>query len=986
MKTSLQVLFIEDSQDDAFLIQRELQRGGFTITSQRVDTIPAMRNALENHAWDVIISDFNLPGFDGLRVLKVFKSYGYDTPFILISGAVGEEIAVDAMKAGAHDYIKKDNLSRLVPAIERELREAVIRNERLRVKEMLNLSETRYKTLVENIPIGVYRCEPDYPGRILMANPAFLSMFGITTSIEMHPINMADFYFDVKDQARFSKKLIGQGKIIAEEWLFRKNDGTPIWGKVTAQIGQEGQEKTSYFDCTIEDITSRRKAQKLQEALYQIAQAINTTQTLDELIHQIHKVVKSLMNAPNFFLALYDGETKTISFPYFIDEVDHDSSPINLGKGLTSLIIESGESLLVTPEEYKRMIFDGIINPVGATPIDWLGVPLKNRENKVIGALVVQSYSERSRYNEDDRNVLTFVSSQVAIAIESRQTEKQMEEQRALLRQVIDVNPNFIYAKDREGRFRMANHSVAQAYGTNVENLIGKTEMDFNLNLQEVERFRKDDLEVLTTLQEKFIEEESVTDSSGNIRRMQTIKLPLAIPGQKDVHVLGVSTDITYTFQDSLTNLPNRRVFLDRLGRALNRSRRHGESYSAVLMLDLDRFAMINESFGHTMGDDLLIQVAHRLVTCLRTADTISRITGDEFAILLEDLESVNSITQIADRILEEISLPFQLQGQKVVLTASIGIVLCSPDYTSESALRDADVALHRAKAAGKARYELFTETMRESVRNSFQIETDLRQAIQQNELQLYFEPIVSLQTGKVISLEALLRWNNPDRGLIYPNIFIPIAEETGLILQIGDWVIRESCRLIKNWQKKYSAAKDLAVSVNLSTIQFLQGDLIQRIERALQEANLDASYLQLEITESVIIKNEIQVIEVLERLKSMGIKVQMDDFGTGYSSLNYLHRLPFNAIKIDRSFISGQGNQLAGIEIVRTIINLANDLHLETIAEGVESQEQLMRLRELGCNAVQGFLFTKSMPVDTTETFLNSKGARFDWLEESYC
>ena len=336
MKIQLRVLIIEDSEDDAFLIMRELQRGGYAVHSKRVDSVPGIQAALEQENWDLIISDYNLPGFDGLHALRIFKSFGLDMPFLLISGAIGEEIAVDAMKSGAKDYIKKDNLARLVPAVGRELREVQVRKERQHVKEMLDASEERFRTLVENIPIGICRCSPDYPGKILMANPAFLGIFGLDTSSELSEMSLADLFAQPADQIRFSEQLISQGRITAKEWLFRRRDGTPVWGMVTAQVGREQAQTGIYFDCTIEDFTSRRQAQNLQEALYSIAQAINTTQTLEELTGQIHQIVGGLMYATNFFLALLDEENQTLTFPYYIDEMDKDAGPIKLGEGLTS--------------------------------------------------------------------------------------------------------------------------------------------------------------------------------------------------------------------------------------------------------------------------------------------------------------------------------------------------------------------------------------------------------------------------------------------------------------------------------------------------------------------------------------------------------------------------------------------------------------------------------------------------------------------------
>ncbi len=418
-------------------------------------------------------------------------------------------------------------------------------------------------------------------------------------------------------------------------------------------------------------------------------------------------------------------------------------------------------------------------------------------------------------------------------------------------------------------------------------------------------------------------------------------------------------------FHDSLTGLPNRALFMDRLGRAVERAKRSKENCFAVLYLDFDRFKVVNDSLGHAIGDQLLIESARRLDRCIRSIDTVARLGGDEFVFLIEDVSEENEAVRVADRIRADLAVPFNLDGYRVFNSASIGIVCNVSGYVwPADILRDADVAMYHAKILGKARYELFEPAMRERAVARLEIETDLRGAIERNEFQLYYQPILSLKTGHLTGFEALLRWQHPTRGLILPNQFISIAEETGLIVRIGEWVLREACRQTLEWQTRLAMDPPLTISVNLSARQFSESDFIPQIARILKETGLDAGNLKLEITESVIVDDAGSTRDKLSRLRDLGVEVQIDDFGTGYSALGYLQRLPIDALKIDRSFIGRIGVNGNGIEIVRTILALAHDLGLKAIAEGVETSEQLTKLQDLECEYGQGYLFAK--PIDS--------------------
>jgi len=418
-------------------------------------------------------------------------------------------------------------------------------------------------------------------------------------------------------------------------------------------------------------------------------------------------------------------------------------------------------------------------------------------------------------------------------------------------------------------------------------------------------------------------------------------------------------------FHDQLTGLPNRALFMNRLSQAIQRTKRYRQSSGpylfAVLFLDLDRFKVINDSLGHTVGDQLLRAIACRLETCMRPGDTIARLGGDEFTILLDDIKDASSATHVAERIHKELTLPFNLGGHEVFTTASIGIVLSiEGGATPESLLRNADTAMYRAKVLGKSRYEVFDTEMHTRAVTLLQLETDLRRAIERQEFQIHYQPIVSLETGRIAGFEALVRWQHPQRGLVSPAEFIPLAEETGLIIPIGQWVLREACYQMRTWQMQFPTVPPLLISVNLSVKQFSQQDLVEQIDQILRESGLDARSLKLEITESVIMENVEAATAKLSQLQALDIQLCVDDFGTGYSSLSYLHRFPINALKIDRSFVLNMGIKGEKWEIVRAIAALAQNLSMDMTAEGVEVMEQLAQLKVLKCKHGQGYLFSK--------------------------
>ncbi len=476
-----------------------------------------------------------------------------------------------------------------------------------------------------------------------------------------------------------------------------------------------------------------------------------------------------------------------------------------------------------------------------------------------------------------------------------------------------------------------------------------------------------------------------ILHKDGTLRWMLIRGLAVREAG-KAYRIAGSQTDITErklaeeqllhdAFHDALTGLPNRALFLDRLEHIIRSIRRRGDYLCAVLFLDMDRFKVTNDSLGHMIGDQLLVAISQRLVKCLRPDDTVARFGGDEFAILLDDVRDVEEVTQITGRIQKELASPFYISENEIFTTASIGIALSSGEYDKpEHLLRDADIAMYQAKAHGKACYRVFDKKMYASITERLQLETDLRSAVEHAGFLIHYQPIMDLKTDKVVGFEALVRWLHPRRGLIYPLEFVPLAEETGLIFPIGQWVLRESCQQVKAWQLQYPMSPPLKLSVNISSKQLSQSDLAVQVADTLRETGLDAGSLALEVTESMIMENPEAATALMLQLRDMGVNIHIDDFGTGYSSLSYLHRFPVNALKIDRSFVNRMFVNNENFEIIRTIATLARNLDLDVIAEGLELSEQLTHIKEMKCHYGQGFLFSHPMEVRAVESWMTSQ------------
>jgi diguanylate cyclase (GGDEF)-like protein len=445
-----------------------------------------------------------------------------------------------------------------------------------------------------------------------------------------------------------------------------------------------------------------------------------------------------------------------------------------------------------------------------------------------------------------------------------------------------------------------------------------------------------------------------------------------------------IRTQVTARRNDPLTGLPNRVLFMDRLERAIARERTPSEPPAfAVFFLDVDRFKIINDSLGHLVGDELLVSLAHRLEHALRSTDTVSRyvgehtlarLGGDEFTVLLDGVHSARDAQAVADRLLSVASRPFELQGREIFISVSIGIVMSADRYArGEDMVRDADTAMYQAKANGKARAEIFDTSMLQAVEQRLALESDLRHALERHELHVFYQPIVSLAGGQLCGFEALLRWQHPTRGMVMPSEFVAAAEETGMIVPIGHWVLHEACRQMRAWSDEFPECNELMINVNLSARQCLQPNLVTEVARVLAETGLPAARLKLEITESVVMENSQDVSAILNELRTLGVQLGLDDFGMGYSALSYLQRFPFQTLKIDRSFVSSMQDG-GNAEIIRAIVSLATGLAMDVTAEGVETADQVSRLKDLSCEFGQGFYFHKPLAREDAHAVLRAR------------
>ncbi|RMH15772.1 MAG: EAL domain-containing protein [Gammaproteobacteria bacterium] len=584
-----------------------------------------------------------------------------------------------------------------------------------------------------------------------------------------------------------------------------------------------------------------------------------------------------------------------------------------------------------------------------------------------------------------------------------------IRESEKLHRFIVDHSPDFIYVLDHEGKFIYVNDRVKPMLGYEKEDLIGQ-HFSVLLSEEDLDKFsyfvaeRRTGERMTRNVEIRLRRKPDEERRDDRYRDFENDMIPIElnamgvyneesdenVPGEKGFHgTYGVARDISerksaeatiqyQAYHDLLTGLPNRALLEDRIRVAVMQSKRI-KTMVAVLFLDLDAFKKINDSLGHSIGDSFLKAMANRLKACLREGDTLARFGGDEFVVVLPYARNEANVSLVAEKLLSQLRKPVEIDGQELFVTGSIGIALCPGDgQTMDDLIKHADIAMYAAKAAGKNCFHYCSEAMNAKHVNHLSMEQGLHRALKNNELLIEYQPQVDIESYQIVAMEALLRWEHPDYGRLSPSEFIPLAEESGLIIQIGEWVIIEACRQIREWRDM--GRQDIRVSVNLSALQLHQENIVETVQQALQKAQLPGDALEIELTESVLMQDMDDAKRKLDRLNATGVKVAIDDFGTGYSSLAYIHELPVHTLKIDQGFVQRMNRNAADNSVIAAIIAMAEGLNLDLIAEGVETEEQLQQLKEMGCKNMQGFLYSRPLPKQAAAELLaaNDEDARF--------
>lgn len=800
--TILRLLIVEDSASDASLLVRHLKKTGFAVDHQRVDDAAQLQAALKQE-WDVVLSDFSLPGFSAAQALDILHQSGRDIPFIIVSGVIDDEAAIELMRTGCHDYLIKDNLARLAPAIERELREARVRMERRRAHVALHESESRFRALANNGRALIWTARADMLRDYF--NEPWLEFTGRTLSQEtgqgwadnIHPEDIAhcrDGYLAASGKReKFSLLYRMRRHDGAYRWMI--DEGTPRYDHAGNYIG--------YISHCL-DITEVRQAEE------------------------------KLLLAARVFQTAQEGIVMTDA---------------------------SGMIVAVNPAFLRMTGFS---------------------EQEVLGQPTAMFYSER--------HDAAFYHA-IGLAVTA------------------------------------TGHWRGEVYSR-----------------------RKDGSALLT-----WTTTTAIRDDRGKVTDYVSMSNDIS-----EIKNAYEQLDFLAS-HDPLTRLPNRTLLNDRISQALAMSERSGRQV-ALLMLNIDRLQRVNDSLGYDAGDAVLKEMAQRLQALMMPGDTLARLGSDEFVLLLTQSVDAENVMASARLLLDTVARPLRVHGNDVHLTGSIGIDMYPNEgYAAGDLLKGADTALSHVKNNGRNGFRFYTASMNVRAERWMSLENHLRHAIERDELTLYYQPQVSLGDGRICGMEALVRWRSPELGLISPADFIPLTEDNGLITPIGEWVMRTACSQNKAWQQ--AGLPPLRIAVNVSAQQLAGGDFLNMVQRTLHDTGLEARYLEVELTESVLMHETESTLAQFAGLRETGVKISLDDFGTGYSSLSYLSRFSLDKLKIDQGFVRNITAEPKSAAIAHATIALAHGLGITVIAEGVETAGQLGYLRTAGCDQIQGFLFSRPLP-----------------------
>ncbi len=842
MAESLKVLLVEDDPDDAELIVRALRRAGWAVDWARVDTAAGVEAALASPEWEIVLSDHAMAGFDSQRTLELVRRHAPLTPFILVSGAIGEERAVDEMRHGAADFVSKSNLDRLEPVVRRALNEAAERAELERAERERARSDAQVRALFEHALDAIMIIGDDR--RVLDANPAMSRLVGLDRDA-LVVLAETDLLLPSSDDDLRWQRLLETGEQHGESLVRHVDGALRVVDYVAVAHFVPGRHMIALRDMTerkaAEEALAQRHAQ--QAAVAALSREALVPCGSDDLMRQAVSSVLAVLTVERAgVIEILDAE------PGFVQRAVAGRQAAGVG----------GERAVES-------------------------VPALEFARAAGGPVVVEDWDVESRFPAP-RHVRRLAERSAALVpIEGR-----------------DSRFGFLFATS-----------------------------------QTPDRFAETDINFLAGM------------AATLAYAMQRLEVEAQIRHQ--------------ALHDPLTGLPNRTLFLDRVSHALARTDR-GHRGCAVFFIDLDEFKLVNDSLGHEAGDELLRLIAPRLAGSIRLGDTLARLGGDEFAVLCEEIPRELSATAVADNLIAALTEPFAFRGENHVVSASIGIAVSGDDSQAPELLRDADAAMYHAKAAGRGRAELFDDDMRTRVLGRVRTEAALRAALDDEHEMIYlqYQPLVSLRDGQIVGAEALARWRQPEREALSPEAFIRVAEESGLIHDLGAQLVRRAACECRAWQRDPGFA---GIAINVSTRQLVHNrDVAALVGHALAEAGIPPSFLTLEITETALIEQLDAARAALESLRDLGVALSLDDFGTGYSSLSYLSELPFDNVKIDRTLIRDIVDTPRAAALAEAIVDMGHALGLRVIAEGVETDKQAALLKTLGCDVAQGFHFAAPM------------------------
>jgi len=825
--------------------------------------------------------------------------------------------------------------------------------ERRRVEAVLRESEARFQTMADNVPgiIYGYCLRPDGSDQYTYISSGFCDVYGIELDGALQDPSIVWKMTHPNDLPRLQES-IAESYQTMQVWQCHYRVITPAgelkWMQGIARPTRQPNGDV-IWDGLIIDISDRKQAQAALETSEQ------RFRTLFE-------------STPKISVQGYNRQRQVIYWNDASEQLYGYTKAEALGRQL--------EELIIPPEMHQEVIvaIQGWLTEGQAIPASELSLMHKD------GSQATVYSSHLMLINLEGEPELYCVDIDLS---DRKHAEEALRESENRYRLLAENMNDLVCLHDLNGRYLYVSPSCEALLGYQYREMLGQDPYTF-FHPEDC-NYIYQDAHVVVLIGKPAPITYRMRHKSGHYIWFETLTKPIFDATGQVVQLQTTSRDVTERIQvqnqlkhdalhDALTGLPNRHLLMERLELAINRAKRLEDYHFAVIFLDLDRFKVINDSLGHLVGDQLLIIVAQKLQATLRGVDLAVRLGGDEFVILLEEIKGIQDAVRAAECIFAELQTPLTIAGQEVYTTSSIGIVLGTKDYIQASdLLRDADIAMYRAKVRGKARYEIFDAEMHTQSLKRLHLENDLRRAIESQEFLLHYQPIIALDTGYLAGFEALIRWQHPTQGLKSPGEFIAVAEETGMITSLDYWALQTACQQLTAWHRIFPHLSTLKVSVNLSAQDLRQSDLLAEVDRILTETQLDGRYLTLEITESMLIEDVESTISLLSQLKARGIQISIDDFGTGYSSLSYLHRLPVDSLKVDRSFVNQIQIGKRNNQIVETIMALGNQLELDTIAEGIETQAQLERLQQLGYKFGQGYLFSRPLSQAAAEALLSS-------------